>query len=62
MGGHVGLEGLHVRVGHDELDAVEAARDHRVDGITAAATDPDDQDLRVTDVVEFDECHGGFLP
>ena len=36
--------------------------DHRVDGVAAAAADADDLDLRVIDVVEFDECHGFDCP
>ena len=60
---HVGFQRLHVGVRDDELDAVQVAADHGVDRVAAAATDADDEDLRVTDVVEFDECHGlGFSP
>ena len=62
VGRHVGLEGLHVRVGDYELDAVEVAADHGVDRVAAAATDTDHQDLGVIHVVEFDECHGWFSP
>jgi hypothetical protein len=66
VGSHVGVERLHVGVAHDELDAVEVAADHGVDGVATAPTDADDEDLRVTDVVEFDECHGcppgSFVP
>ena len=58
----VGFERLHVGVGDDELDAVEVAADHRVDGVAAATADADDEDLCVIDVVEFDECHGFCLP
>ena len=62
VGRHVGLERLHVGVGDHELDAVEVAADHGVDRVAAAATDTDDEDLCVTDVVEFDECHGLVSP
>ena len=37
---------LHVGVGGDELHAGQARRDHRVDGIAAAAADADDLDAR----------------
>ncbi len=59
---HVGFERLQVGVRDDELDAVEVAADHGVDGVAAAATDADDEDFCVTDVVEFDECHGLSCP
>ena len=39
-------ERLHVRVGRDELDALEAAGDHRVDRVAAAASDADHLDPR----------------
>ena len=40
----VELERLQVGVGDDELDAVEAGRDHAVDGVAAAAADADHLD------------------
>ena len=42
-----GGERLRVGVGDDELDAVEAGRDHVVDGIAAGAADADDGDARL---------------
>jgi hypothetical protein len=57
VGREVRLERLAIGVGRDELDAVEVASDHRVDGVAAATTYADDQDLGVIDVVEFDEGH-----
>ncbi len=43
----VRVERLHVGVGGDELDALEAARDHRVERVAAAATDADHLDARL---------------
>ena len=40
-----GVERLPIGVGRDELDAVEAHPDHRVDGVAAAAADADHLDL-----------------
>src|SRR5262249_19207407 len=59
---HVGFQRLHVGVRDHELDPVQVAADHGVDRVAAPATEADDEDLRVTDVVEFDECHGVCFP
>jgi PAS domain S-box-containing protein len=42
-----GVDRLQVRVDRDELDPFEAEIDHRVDGVSAGATAPDDLDTRV---------------
>jgi hypothetical protein len=46
-GRQVALERLCIRVGRDELDAFEAARDHRVEGVAAAPTNTHHFDPRV---------------
>src|SRR5204862_1946532 len=43
------LEGLQVRVGDKEFDALNACLDHAVDGVAAAAAHPDDFDARTRD-------------
>jgi hypothetical protein len=63
-GGQVRIERLCIRVGRDELHAIETARDHGVERVAAAATDTDHFDPRVKLSVccELDrECHR-FLP
>jgi hypothetical protein len=40
------LQGLHVGVGGDELNALDARGDHAVDRVVAAAADADDLDAR----------------
>src|SRR5690606_14250284 len=40
-------QGLGIRVGNDEVDALEASGDHVVDSVAAAATDAEDGDPRL---------------
>ena len=56
-GGAWAVEGLHVGVGRDELDASEAELDHRVDRVAARAADADDLDARLVEL-EFDRSSG----
>jgi hypothetical protein len=51
---HVGFERLDVRVAADEFDPVELGSNHRIDSVSAAATDADDFDSRVGELVEFE--------
>ena len=50
---------LRVGVDRDELDALEADLDHPVDGVHAAAADPDDLDDRE---VVVRRCHRSAFP
>jgi hypothetical protein len=56
-------ESLSVRVGADELDAVESRDDHVVDGVAAGAADPEHRDvwLEFPDVRSLQiDCHDCF--
>ncbi len=51
---HVGLQRLEVGVRCHELDAVQVTGNHGVDGVAAATTYAEDQDLGVRKLFEFE--------
>src|SRR3546814_17454369 len=60
---HVGVaheQRLRVGVDGDELDALQACVDHAVDGVDAAAADPDDLDYRQV-VLRVADHWSGYL-
>jgi hypothetical protein len=52
-------ESLRIRVGDDEIDALEPCTDHAVQGVTARAADTDNRDprLQLADVGNFEIVH-----